>query len=220
LEEIWRQIEHIVEKVTTLAPDTLTTIIVDSIAAASCETEVAEDISKAEMGLRARINSKGLRKVTGIINDSNICLILINQIRANIGVIYGDKTLTPGGNAIDFHCTVKLRVNKGPVILQEGTKTPIGQIARIKNTKNKLAPPFRKAELQLFFDRGIPLNSGVVEKLTEDKVLVRKGGYLVFKDGTKFRESDIDRFIEEHPYLLNFDDNTQHISPDEAPLDE
>jgi recombination protein RecA len=211
LEEIWRQIEHITTKVKELAGDKLTTIVVDSIAAAPSEKEIANDIGKAEMGERARINSKGLRKITVDILDNSICLLFINQVRKNIGQMFGDTDLIPGGSAIDFHASTKIRVRKGPVIMDPLRKDlAIGQVMRLKVTKNKTAPPFKKAEIELYFDFGIPKYSGVVSKLVAEKVISKKTtGTLVFKD-EKFKEGDIVQFMEAHPYLLDFNNLDQY----------
>ena len=215
LEGIWRQIELIIAKVKEVASDRLVTIVVDSIAAASSENEIANDITKAEMGERARINSKGIRKVTVDIKDNNICLLLLNQVRVNIGQMFGDKDAIPGGNAIEFVASIKLRANKSKAIEHPTEKkVPIGQITKLKVTKNKVAPPFREADIELYFDRGVPIYSGLVEFLLSRKVFARKGGSIVFKD-IKFKEENIGEFIQEHPYLLDFDNLSTHTTEQE-----
>jgi recombination protein RecA len=205
LEEIWQVVEQMINYVKLKSPNQLATIVVDSIASAPSVDEVEGDITKAEMGMRARINSKGLRKLTVYLSDSNICLIFVNQIRAAIGVVYGDQEMIPGGKSIDFHTTIKLRVHKGKIIRDESKaeKLPIGQFVKLRVTKNKLANPHMEADLELFYDRGIPINSGLMEKMQKDGVLVRKGAYLAFGDET-FYAKDFDTFIMNHPELLEF----------------
>jgi recombination protein RecA len=205
LEEIWRMIEQIINHSKIKAPNQLVTIVVDSIASAPSLDETENDIAKAEMGLRARINSKGLRKITIDISDSNICLILINQIRSAIGQLYGDPDMIPGGKAIEFHASLKLKISKGKVIREDITseKTPIGQMMRLKVTKNKLADPYKEAELEFFFDRGVPVYSGLMEKMMKESVLIRKGSYLFFGQES-FYAKDFDTFMEAHQDLLDF----------------
>lgn len=204
LEEIWRLVEQSIAYAKLKAPNQLVTIVVDSIASAPSQDESANDIEKAEMGIRARINSKGLRKVNMEVSDNNICLILINQVRANIGDMFGPKEMIPGGKGIDFAATIKLKVSKGKIIKDESTsdKIPIGQYVRLLCTKNKLANPHMDTEIELFFDQGIPVYSGLMEKMIKDKVLTKKGAYLAFGNET-FYSRDFDDFMNNHQELLD-----------------
>lgn len=205
LEEIWRMVEETITFSKLKAPNQLVTIVVDSIASAPSQDELANDIEKAEMGIRARINSKGLRKMTVELSDSNICLILLNQIRAAIGVMYGDQEMIPGGKSIDFHASLKLKVSKGKLIRDESTseKTPIGQYMRLRVTKNKLANPYTDAELEFYFASGIPKYSGLMEKMLKEGVLRKKDNQIWFGD-EHFFGKNFDDFIENHQELLDF----------------
>ncbi len=207
LEDIYRSIEKIIDHVQNEAPRHLVTIVVDSIAATPSQNELENDIDKAEMGERAKINSKGLRKITQLIGDNNICLLLVNQTRTKF-VLFGDPEFVPGGSAIDFHSTIKLKVKKGKDIeASEKDKTVIGQKMKILTTKNKIADPKRNAEIELFFDTGIPKYSGVFEWLVKGEILRRYGQSFFYKnpqgEEIKYLISDFDKFIEEHPILLD-----------------
>ena len=210
LQDIWRQAEKIIDFVKLKSPNQLCTIVVDSVANAPSEKEVQGDVADAEMGERARINSKALRKITMDISDNNICMILVNQVRDAIGVMYGDAETIPGGKALDFAASIKLRIHKSKQIVSETDKdgAPIGQIIKLKVTKNKVAPPFMSADLELFFDSGISKWSGLFEKMKKESVIYKNGSYWAFNNpnGEKenFYEKDFEAFMENHLYLCDF----------------
>jgi len=146
-------------------------IVIDSVAALVPRAEIEGDMGDAHMGLQARLMSQALRKLTGIINKSNTCVIFINQIRLKIGVMFGNPETTTGGKALKFYSSVRLDIRRTET-LKKGTEA-VGSRVKVKVAKNKVAPPFKIAEFEIMYDRGISkegelldlgVNMGVVQK--------------------------------------------------------
>jgi len=166
-EEVFQVAESTILKVKSMQKDVPVTIIWDSVAGSSPKAELAGDYDKESIGLQARAISKGMRKITGVIGDQNILFICLNQIRMKIGVMYGDPTTTPGGKAIPFHSSIRIKLGAGSPI-KDGDDV-IGINVTAKTIKNKVSAPFRSCKFQIHFGLGI----NEAEELFD---VARKGG--------------------------------------------
>ncbi len=163
-------------------------IVIDSVAAMVPRAEVEWDMWDSHMGLQARMMSQGLRKLTSILSKTGTTLIFINQIRMKIGVMFGNPETTTGGNALKFYASQRLEIRKWDKI--EKDKEQIGYTAKVKIVKNKVAPPFKKADLNVLFDRGFDHGSDVVEAALLFQLVTRSGAfYTIGKEKVQGREN-------------------------------
>jgi recombination protein RecA len=164
-EEVFAIIESTITKAkSVISKDVPILVVWDSVAATSPKAELEGDYDTSTVGLQARTISKALRKITGVIGHNNVTLLCLNQIRSKIGVSYGDPTTTPGGMAIPFHASVRLRLGQGAGIKNAAGDT-IGIHISVDTKKNKVAPPMRKVEFDIHFGTGIVENDSIFDLL-------------------------------------------------------
>ena len=154
-------------------------IVVDSVAALVPRAEIEGEMGDAHVGLQARLMSQALRKLTGVLSKSNTSAIFINQIREKVGVMYGNPEVTTGGRALKFYSSIRLDVRRKGQPIKKGDQ-PIANVVRVKVTKNKLAPPFREAELELYFGRGIDPVADLVTVAVDRGVIEKSGSWFSY----------------------------------------
>jgi len=163
-EEVLSIAESTIMRARAMEKDVPITIIWDSVAASSPKAELNGDYDQNSIGLQARAISKGMRKITGVIGKTNTLFVILNQTRTNIGVMYGDPTTTPGGKAIPFHSSVRIKLGAGQKI-ENKEKEVIGIHVSAKTIKNKVAAPFRTANFEIHFGKGIREHEQVFDLL-------------------------------------------------------
>jgi recombination protein RecA len=176
-------------------------IVIDSVAALAPQAEIEGDIGDSHMGLQARLMSQALRKLTAIISKSKTCLIFINQIRMQIGVMFGNPETTTGGKALKFYTSVRLDIRR-IASLKKGEEF-VGNRVRVKIVKNKVAPPFKQAEFDILFDEGISRSSNLIDVGIEAQILQKSGSWITYGDAKLGQGKDAARlFLRENPKLL------------------
>ena len=173
-------------------------IVIDSVAALTPRVEIEGEMDQSTVGAQARLMSKALRKLTGVVNKAKTCIIFINQLREKVGVMFGNPETTTGGRALKFYASVRLEIRKGDA-LKSGSEI-IGNRTRAKVVKNKLAPPFKTAEFDIIFGKGISANGCLIDVAQEKGVVVKTGSWFSY-NGDKIgqgREKAI-QFLDDNP---------------------
>jgi len=175
-------------------------IVIDSVAALTPKKEIEGDMGDSSVGLHARLMSQALRKVTSTIAKTNTTCIFINQLREKIGVMFGNPETTTGGNALKFYASVRLDIRK-VTTLKDGDQ-PIGNQVRVKVVKNKVAPPFRKAEFEITFGEGISKIGEIVDLGTEYEIIKKSGSWFSYGDSKLGQGRDaVKTLLKDNPEL-------------------
>ena len=209
-EEVLDIAEKTILKAKAMAKDVPITIIWDSVAASSPKAELEGAYDKETIGLQARAISKGMRKITGVIGDQNVLFVILNQIRTKIGVMYGDPTTTPGGMAIPFHSSVRIKLGAGQQILNKD-KEVVGIHVSAKTVKNKVSAPFRSCDFEIHFGVGIKEHEqlfDILRKHGPESINGRKveiGGTGAWKTLTVMNEQTGEVIVDKKFYKAEFD---------------
>ncbi len=175
-------------------------LVIDSVAALVPKAEIEGEMGDAHVGLQARLMSQALRKLSGAINKSNIIAIFINQIREKVGVMFGNPEVTPGGRALKFYSSVRLEVRRAET-LKQGNEM-VGNKTRIKVVKNKVAPPFRVAEVDLMYGLGISREGEIIDLGSEEDIVQKSGSWYSY-NGERLGQGreNAKIFLKENPEL-------------------
>ena len=175
-------------------------IVVDSVAALVPEAELNGDMGDSHVGLHARLMSQAMRKLAGIINKTNCVAIFINQIREKVGVMFGNPETTTGGRALKFYSTVRLEIRRGEQI-KDGTNV-VGNRTSIKVVKNKVAPPFKTAEVDIIYGEGISREGEIVDLAVKENIIEKSGSWFSYKGGKigQGREN-VKNFLKSNPEI-------------------
>lgn len=176
-------------------------IVVDSVAAIVPESEVEGKFSDQTIGLQARIMSKGLRVIQGLLSKYNTTIIFINQIREKVGVFYGSNEITTGGRALKFYSSIRLELRRAELIKNGSECIGIKTLAKV--VKNKLAPPLNKAYIDIYFDQGINHNEEIIQYAIDYEIIQKKGSWYYFNEERLDQGKDATiKFLLDNPILF------------------
>lgn len=203
VEKVFTAIEEIIRLVKEKDPKKMVCIVWDSVAATSTDQEVKNDYDENTIGLFARRMGQGLRKIIRMIGTHNVSLVFLNQLRKNIGVVFGDDTITPGGSALPFMASVRFKLFNAGKIKDSDTGKIIGAKVRVKIIKNRMGPPLGECDFKVYFNRGLVDHenwlevlekNGQVTKINRDKSSIKIDGV-----DHEFRNKNFLEFVDENP---------------------
>ncbi len=175
-------------------------VVVDSVAALTPRAEIEGDMGDSHMGLQARLMSQALRKLTSNIKKTNTMVIFINQLRMKIGVMFGNPETTTGGNALKFYASVRLDIRRIGAIKKDDEV--IGAETRVKVVKNKVAPPFRKAEFDMLYGEGISLEGEIIDQAVKLNIIEKSGSWYSYNDEKIGQGKDnVREFLKDNPEI-------------------
>ena len=177
-------------------------VVVDSVAALVPQVELDGEMADQQMGLQARLMSKALRKLSGVMNKTDCTIIFINQLREKIGVMFGNPETTTGGRALKFYSSVRVEIRRSEVI-KNGTEI-VGNKVNIKVVKNKVAPPFKSTQVDIIYGKGISRDGEVLDLAVDKDIVDKSGAWYAYK-GEKIGQGreNAKRYLIEHPDIMN-----------------
>ncbi len=176
-------------------------VVIDSVAALVPRAEIDGEMGDTHVGLQARLMSQAMRKLAGVLHKSNCVAIFINQIREKVGIMFGNPEVTPGGRALKFYSSVRLEVRRGEQ-LKLGSEA-VGNVAKVKVVKNKVAPPFKAIQVDIIFGEGISKTGELLDLAIDEDIVAKSGAWFSYGDVRLGQgRENVKKFIDENPEIL------------------